>query len=146
MRTVSDLNQIVISGRLVRDPEARGGGNVAAFSLASNRQYQQDGEWKEEVVFVDCTAFSHLAKRVIERLLKGATVTVSGRLELNRWQTAEGDNRSQLRVIASNIQSPSFAKRVVATQAPAAADTADEEPTEELPVAAGVGAEDDIPF
>jgi single-strand DNA-binding protein len=146
MRTVSDLNQIVISGRLTRDPEARGGGNVAAFSLASNRQYQQNGEWKEEVVYVDVTAFSHLAGRVIERLLKGATVTVAGRLELNRWQTEDGSNRSQLRVIASNIQSPSFAKKDGATPAPAVAETA-EEPSEELPVAVGAsGAEDDIPF
>jgi single-strand DNA-binding protein len=143
---MSDINQLVISGRLTRDPEARGGGKVAAFSMASNRQFQQNGEWQEEVVFVDVTAFAHLATRVIERLLKGATVTVSGRLELNRWQAQDGSNRSQLRVIASNIQSASFAgKGNGASPAPAEAEL-DAEPTEELPVAVGVGSEDDIPF
>jgi len=40
---------------------------------------------------------------------EGALVWVSGRLQLNRWQdAASGENRQAIRIVASNVDSPSF--------------------------------------
>lgn len=119
----SDTNVVIISGRLTRDPEARGGGKVAAFSIASNRYFKRDdAETTEEVVFVDVTAFGFEAEAVLSRLMKGAPVLVEGRLELNRWQGEDGSNRQQLRLIANRVTSPALRTRV--------ADPADTETTD----------------
>lgn len=125
---VSDTNITIISGRLTRDPEARGGGKVAAFSIASNRFFKRDdGETTEEVVFVDCTAFGFEAEAVLSKLMKGAPVLVEGRLELNRWIGEDGANRQQLRLIANRVTSPALRAK---TPEPTT------QPQEELPTTA----------
>ena len=108
---MSDINQTTIAGRLTRDPIVRGQDDrkVTTLSLASNRQWQQNGEWQEEACFIDISVFGVQADKCAERLQKGAHVTVAGRLSLNRWQdAATGANRQAIRIVASNIDSPSF--------------------------------------
>lgn len=109
---MSDLNTVIISGRITRDPVARGGGSVAALSVASNRQYQRNGEWVDETTYADVTAFGHNATRCIEKLLKGDPVTIQGRLELNSFTNADGEKRSQLRIVANSVQSPVFTAKL----------------------------------
>ena len=54
-------NQVTIVGNLTDDPELRytpNGAAVVKFRVAVNRRYKTaTGEDKEEVTFVDCTAF-----------------------------------------------------------------------------------------
>lgn len=136
---MSDLNTVIISGRITRDPAARGGGSVAAMSVASNRQYQRNGEWVDETTYADVTAFGHNATRCIEKLQKGDPVTIQGRLELNTFENADGEKRSQLRIIANSVQSPVFtaklrrAYRAIQSEAgeelPTSANVSDEETT-----------------
>ena len=109
---MSDLNQVAISGRLTRDPITRGTGDnlVVTLSIASNRQWPDGaGGFNEEVCFIDVSTFSFVAQRCTARLKKGALVWVTGRLQLNRWQDASsGENRQSIRIVASNVDSPSF--------------------------------------
>lgn len=130
---MSDINEVIISGNLTRDPIARGGGTVAAFSVASNRQRQVDGAWIEETTYVDCSAFGHNARKAIEKLLRGMPVTVTGRLELNSYTNQDGEKRSQLRVVVSTLHSPCFTAKM------RRAWLADS--TEELPTSANVETE-----
>lgn len=144
----SDINLLVISGRMTADPESRGGGKVAAFSIASNRYFRQNGsdETKEEVVFLDCSAFGFEATAVLEKLRKGSPVTLEGRLELNRWQNEAGENRQQIRMVVNRVHSVGLKNgngNGATTETPA------ETPEAPAPVEAGVGATptgDDIPF
>lgn len=140
---VSDINTVVLSGRLTRDPEARGGGSVAAFSMASNRWYYKNEERIEETVFIDVSAFGYEAKSVMERLSKGSRVTVIGRLELSKWEASDGSNRQQIRLVAQSVHShpspSSTTPTPEATSEPAATQVAE-------PVAAGAPSADDIPF
>jgi len=109
---MSDMNQVALSGRLTRDPIVRGEGDRLAvtLSIASNRQWPDGaGGFNEEVCFIDVSTFSFVAQRCAGRLKKGALVWVSGRLQLNRWQdAASGENRQAIRIVASNVDSPSF--------------------------------------
>jgi single stranded DNA-binding protein len=109
---MSDMNQVALSGRLTRDPIVRGEGDRLAvtLSIASNRQWPDGaGGFNEEVCFIDVSTFSFVAQRCVGRLKKGALVWVSGRLQLNRWQdAASGENRQAVRIVASNVDSPSF--------------------------------------
>ena len=147
---MSDMNQVALCGRLTRDPIVRGEGDRLAvtLSVASNRQWpDRAGGFNEEVCFIDVSTFSFVAQRCAGRLKKGALVWVSGRLQLNRWQdAASGENRQAVRIVASNVDSPSFRTNRAEPQAEtleqaalrAAAETAEAERSEqdEVPTAA----------
>ena len=54
------LNEIVVMGRMVRDPELRRTGNgtaVASFTLACERDVASKDAEKKEVDFIDCVAW-----------------------------------------------------------------------------------------
>jgi len=106
---MSDLNSVVLVGRLVRDPEFRytpQGAPVCEFTLASNRRFtKKDGEKVEEVAFVDVVVWNRLAEISAEYLKKGRMVVVSGQLIQDRWEDKEtGQKRSKLRVQAQTTQ------------------------------------------
>ena len=106
---MSDLNSVVLVGRLVRDPELKytpQGAAVCEFTLASNRRFtKKDGEKVEEVVFVDVVAWNRLAEVSAEYLKKGRMIVVSGQLIQERWEDKEtGQKRSKLRVQAQTVQ------------------------------------------
>lgn len=142
---LSDTNVVIISGRLTRDPEPRGGGKVAALSVASNRYFRKNGDNSstEEVCFVDVTAFGFEAENALSKLMKGAPVQIEGRLELNRWQNAEGENRQQLRIVANRITSPSLRSKAASEPVEDEEQPAEAQEAELVTTPAG---DDDIPF
>ena len=166
---MANLNKVFLIGRLTRDPELRytqSGTAVAEFGLAINRNFTTStGEKREETTFVDVIVWRRKAEVVCEYLGKGAPLFVEGRLELDTWETSDGQKRSKLRVVADNFQflqagsgargeGPGRRKPVgSAPAAPAvpAAPAAGGPPAEEGPAEARdeeppFPAEDDIPF
>lgn len=107
---MSDVNNIAISGRLTADPTGYSNDSVARLNIASNRSYRRNGSdaYEEETVFVEVSTFSGLATKCLAKLKKASYVTVQGRLELNKWKAEDGSNRSQLRVIATEVASEDF--------------------------------------
>ncbi|MBN2352820.1 MAG: single-stranded DNA-binding protein [Spirochaetales bacterium] len=105
---MSNLNQILIEGNLVRNPELRRtpkGTPVCTFSVASNRFYKQDQdeEFQKEVSFFDITIWTELATNCATTLKKGRGVRVIGRLKQDRWQDPEGKQRSKVHIIADHV-------------------------------------------
>jgi single-strand DNA-binding protein len=99
---------ISIIGRLVAEPEVTFGKNgkaIAKFRVASNRRAQQpDGTWQTvETNYWRCTAFAHLAEKVIDTLEKGDPIILRGRPTINAWETPEGEKREQLEIIAETV-------------------------------------------
>lgn len=106
---MSDLNSVVLVGRLTRDPELRytpQGAAVAELTLASNRRFtKKDGEKVEEVAFIDVVAWNRLAETMAEYLKKGRQVVVLGTLVQERWDDKDtGQKRSRIRVQAHTVQ------------------------------------------
>ena len=103
-----DLNKVMLMGNLTRDPEVRHtpkGTAVGDLSLAINQSYKaQDGQLREEVCYVDVVTWGRQAETCKEFLTKGSPVFVEGRLQLDQWETKEGEKRSRLRVRAERIQ------------------------------------------
>ena len=109
MAKVPELNFIIVSGRLTRDPDIRmtqKGSTVCSFSIANNRSYldPSSNEWKEEVAYISVTAFAGLAERLKERLKKGTPVIAEGRLVMSEFTGKDGQQRRELRVTASRVQ------------------------------------------
>lgn len=96
------INQVILMGRLTRDPEQRtttSGRTVVSFSIAVDRQTQDD-----QTDFFDVTAWEKLGELVMQYLSKGRRVLVQGRLRQDSWEDKEtGKRRSRIEVVASDV-------------------------------------------
>ena len=105
----ANLNRVILAGHLTRDPEVRyipSGTAVSDLRLAVNESYRESGssEWKERTVFVDVVVWGRQAETAGEFLSKGSPVLVEGRLQLDEWETPQGEKRSKLRVRGERLQ------------------------------------------
>ena len=96
------INQVVLMGRLTRDPEQRTtttGKTIASFSIAVDRGGQDDA-----ADFFDVTAWEKLGELVMQYLGKGRRVLVQGRLRQDSWEDKEtGKKRSRVEVTATDV-------------------------------------------
>lgn len=103
-----NFNKVMLGGALTRDIEIKHAGNttIGSFGLAINHRYTtKSGEKREEVTFVDCTAFGRTAEVMAEYLSKGSKVFIEGRLKLDQWEDRNGGGkRSKLRVTVDSFQ------------------------------------------
>ncbi len=102
------FSKAILTGNLTRDPELRStttGNSVCSFSVAVNRTYRgTDGENKEEVSFIDCTAWGRLGEVVSQYAKKGTAVLVSGRLSQRSWEDKNGGGkRSRVEVVVEDF-------------------------------------------
>lgn len=138
---MASFNKVILFGNLTRDPELRvtpGGLSIARLGLATNRVFTgKDGDKKEEVTFVDITAFGRQAETICKYLTKGDSLLIEGRLKLETWETQNGEKRSKLIVILETFQ---FGPRRGESTGPAAT------PPPKGPANAIEDEEDDVPF
>ena len=96
------INQVILMGRLTRDPEMRTtttGKTIASFSLAVDRQGQDD-----QADFFDVTAWEKLGELVNQYLSKGRRCLVQGRLRQDSWDDKEtGKKRTRVEVVATDV-------------------------------------------
>jgi len=105
---MANYNKVMLIGNLTRDPELRylqSGMAVCDFGLAVNRTWRNPaGEQKEEVLFVDLTAWGKQAETVSEYLQKGNPIFVEGRLKMDQWTGQDGQKRSKMTVVVERFQ------------------------------------------
>ncbi len=96
------INQVILLGRLTRDPEQRTtstGKTIASFSIAVDRGGDSDA-----ADFFEVTAWEKLGELVIQYLAKGRRVLVQGRLRQDSWDDKEtGKKRSRVEVTATDV-------------------------------------------
>ena len=99
------LNNIVIMGRLTRDPDLKytqSGTAVASFTVAVDRDFKSGGGEKQ-TDFIDCVAWRQTGEFVSKYFAKGSMAVVSGRLQIRDWQDKEGNKRRSAEVVADNV-------------------------------------------
>lgn len=103
----SDINHVILVGRLTRDIELRytnGGACVGRFSLAVNRNKRSaEGQWEEETGFFDIVLWGKQAESLSTYLRKGKQVAVEGELRQSRWEQ-DGQKKSKVEIAATGIQ------------------------------------------
>ncbi len=103
---MGDLNNVVATGRLVRQPILRNtttGKVMATFTIASNHRFKDAaGTQHEEVAFLACVAFGGWAKSLAHRD-KGEMLMVAGRLRTETWDD-NGEKRSQLGLVCDSVR------------------------------------------
>lgn len=106
---MASFNKVLLMGNLTRDPQLKylpSQTAVAEFGLACNRKFKgQNGEDREDVLFVDVTAFGRQAEVINQYCQKGRPLFVEGRLKLDQWEDKNGGGkRSKLTVVVENFQ------------------------------------------
>jgi len=94
------MNTCIITGNLGDDPEIVFNDNenqIATFSMAF-----KSGKDKTSWIKVNC--YNRLAEVAARYLHKGAKIAVSAILDQNKWETEDGESRSNHRLLANNIE------------------------------------------
>lgn len=101
------INKTLLYGNLTRDPEARAlpsGGQVASFSIATNRVYKKaDGSKAEQVEYHNIVVFGKTADICVQYLRKGSSLFVEGRLQTRSWESEKG-KQYRTEVVAETVQ------------------------------------------
>jgi single-strand DNA-binding protein len=106
----SNINVVVITGNLTRDPELRstgGGTSVCELRVAVNtrRKDGQTGEWVDKPNYFDVTVWGAQGENCANYLSKGRPVAIEGRLDWREWEAKDGGGKRQaVRIIANSVQ------------------------------------------
>lgn len=105
---MTDLNEVILIGRITRDLDERsfgylGNGNARAnVSIAVNRSIKRGDNWEDEASFFDVTIYGKTAENLQPYLVKGRQIVVKGYLKQERWEK-DGEKKSRLVIIADNV-------------------------------------------
>ena len=99
------LNQTVIVGRLVKDPElyeTENGNKVTNITLAVPRSFKNmDGEYDTD--FISCVLWKGIAENAVEYCKKGDLLGVKGRIQSKKINLDEETRREVLEVVAEKV-------------------------------------------
>lgn len=95
-------NRIVITGRLVADPELRqtqSGISVASFRIAVSRRFSKE----EKTDFFDVEAWRSAAEFVSKYFAKGKLIEIDGSLQANPWEDKNRSKHQGVKIVAQGV-------------------------------------------
>lgn len=99
------MNNIVLIGRLCRDPElsyTTTGTAICKFTLAVDRPVRAGEEKTAD--FIRITVFNAQAENASRYLKKGSKCAVNGRIQTGSYKDRDGKTVSTFDVIANNVE------------------------------------------
>jgi single-strand DNA-binding protein len=153
----TNINRVVITGNLTRDPELRStnsGTHVCGLRIACNtRRKDSSGNWVDKPNYFDVTVWGAQGENASKYLSKGRPVAVDGRLEWREFQDRDGNNRQAVEIVADSVQflgSPQGGGGEnggrFTPQSDVPADTSDFGDSTPVQTGGGGTGDDDIPF
>lgn len=128
------MNDVVLIGRLVKDPELRFGTTgkaICNFTLAVDRPFAKQDPKAD---FFRVVVFGKTGENAANYLAKGRLVAVKGRIQNNNYEDQQGNKHYGTDIIADFVQ---FLERGNKQESPSSGAGFDEVPIEE---------DDDVPF
>lgn len=99
------LNQAVLVGRIVQDPELReteNGNKIANMTLAVPRSYKNaNGEYDTD--FISCVLWKGVAENTVEYCKKGDLVGVKGRIQTRDVELEDETHKKYVEVVAEKV-------------------------------------------
>jgi len=103
-----NLNKAYLIGRLTGDPQLRatkGGQQVAVFSIATNRVWNDKNNQKQEQVeYHNIVVWGRQAEVASKFLLKGQVVLIEGRIQSRDYEDKAGVKRKVTEIVAERVQ------------------------------------------
>ncbi|MDG6115401.1 single-stranded DNA-binding protein [Lactococcus formosensis] len=100
------INNVVLVGRIVREPELRytpQNTAVATFTLAVNRRFK-NAKGEREADFINCVIWRQPAENLANWAKKGALVGITGSIQVRNYENKEGQRVYVTEVLADNFQ------------------------------------------
>ena len=101
----TDINSVVLIGRLTRDAELRysnSGTAICKFSIANTYSRKTGDTWGEETNFFDAVLMGRRAEALHKYLVKGKQVGIKGELRQDRWEQ-DGQRRSRVEIWVNDV-------------------------------------------
>lgn len=99
------LNQSILVGRIVREPEVRetdNGTKVSHLTLAVQRSYKNvNGEYDTD--FINCVLWKGIAESTCEYCQKGDLIGIKGRLQTRTIETEEIPKHNTVELVAEKV-------------------------------------------
>jgi single-strand DNA-binding protein len=103
----SNVNVVVVTGNLTRDPELRhtgGGTPVCELRIAVNSRRKEGDAWVDKPNYFDVTVWGGQGENCATYLAKGRPVAIEGRLDWREWEAKDGGKRQAVQIIANTVQ------------------------------------------
>jgi single-strand DNA-binding protein len=154
----TNINRVIVTGNLTRDPELRHAGETAVCELriaVNSRRRDEAGNWVDKPNYFNVKVWGAQGENCSTYLSKGRPVAIDGRLDWREWEDQSGNKRQTVEIIADRVQflgsrdgsgpggSGGGNGNQFAAQSDVPADTSDFEGSEPAGVSAS---DDDIPF
>ena len=106
---MSGINKVIIIGNVGNDPEIRStpsGDLVANMSVATSESWKdkQTQQKVEKTEWHRIVAFKRLAEIIEQYIKKGSKVYIEGKLQTQKWQDQNGQDRYTTQVLVNNLQ------------------------------------------
>ena len=102
------MNNLIVNGNLVRDLEVKTYGKdgiLGSFTVANNERVGQN----EVTSFINCTMFGEKRIEALQKyLVKGCKVLITGRLQIENYQSDDGEYKSFTNVVVDNLEIEKF--------------------------------------
>lgn len=103
------INKAILVGTLGNDPEIKympSGGAVVNISIATNETWtdKNTGQKQERTEWHRVVAFNRLAEIMGQYLRKGSQVYIEGKLQTDKWQDQNGQDRYTTKILANEMQ------------------------------------------
>jgi len=103
---MANINRVIISGNLTKDPELRtldSGFAICSMRIATNTRRKENNEWVDKPNFFDVTVFGRQGENCAQYLSKGRGIIIDGRLEWREWEK-DGQKRQAVDIIADTVE------------------------------------------
>ena len=100
------LNVVVLTGRLVADPELRHTSSdiaVTSFTIAVNRRFARLDE-ERQTDFIDIVAWRNTAEFICKYFSKGQLIAIEGSIQTGSYQDKDGNKRKTFEIVARDAQ------------------------------------------
>lgn len=107
------VNQIVLVGRLVRNPELKvteTGKSTTTITLAVPRNYK-NSEGVYDTDFLDCTLWTSIAENTTEYCKTGDMLGVKGRIQTRVIEGEDGSKKKKTEIVAEKVTFLSSARK-----------------------------------
>lgn len=101
----TDINSVVLIGRLTRDAELRysnSGTAICKFSIALTTSRKQGDQWVEDSNFFDAVLMGRRAEALHKYMVKGKQIGIQGELRQSRWEQ-DGQRRSRVEIFVNDV-------------------------------------------
>lgn len=103
------MNEVNLSGNLVRDPDVRftpKGTAKCSFTIAQNigKETHKRGH------FFRCVAWKDVAEGIAEKYTRGKPIQVRGMLTQDQWTDKDGIKKSEVVIVVFEATVPEYAK------------------------------------